>query len=550
MSRFIVIALVLASIASLATAQNCSYGSSDYFVPYYESASTVSSSSGLYFVVRYNKAAFSAVASFDGAGNSCAFVANSVVDSVGCNNSMQVNMSISGSAFTNCGWTSSSTASAATYTGRFKLTTVEQAGVLRNVVFNRTVESAILFSVEFATVVNATSSNVSVYGAAGVQAAITSQLFDTSSYVASLQITTSVQFPYVLTGLSVNGGGVNGQNTLTAASSSNGNCSSVLSGSCFQVFNLTITPTNPCATGGASNLNANGWALNFTISCDTTRINCTGVPSPLSAAVTFNTASPDYCPTVIGTITPTLTVSAYSGDNLIPQTYFVWGGKSYFHAELNSPVEVEKMAITKVNLASGGVAGIGDLYSRSYSSAAAAAFWAADITNNQASGATIGSAATGLIAMASRTENNRTDPNVHFWIIWDAAISAATGDNPMDTTVYVEARIKYAGATGSADRVIRQKINTLADAATPSTSSAFAAVGVVTADTTPVSTAARSSSSSNMAIIAVASVGGAIAVLSVFAIVAIKRRRNSKEQQEKMESVYLSRLETPATTSV
>jgi len=265
--------------------------------------------------------------------------------------------------------------------------------------------------------------------------------------------------------------------------------------------------------------------------------------------VTFNTASPDYCPTVIGTITPTLTVSAYDGSNLIPQTYFVWGAKSYFRATLNSPVEVEKLAVTKGNLASGGVSGIGDLYSRTYSSGSAAAFWAADITDNTASSATIASAATGAIAMDSRSSNNRTDPYVYFWIIWGSSISAATGDNPMDTTVYVEARIKYAGATGSADRIIRQKIDTLADAF-PTSNGASANVGVSTSEVNNISTASRASSSSNLAIIAVAAVGGAIAVLSVFAVVAIKRRRNSKEQQEKMESVYLSRLETPATTSV
>jgi hypothetical protein len=544
MSRFIVIALVLASIASLATAQNCSVGSADYFVPRLANQTQLSGGS-LYYVIEYNKAAFSAVGSFDGSTGSCSFVQNNVIASSGCVNSHQVNMSITASQFTGCGFTAASSSSSATYTGRYKLTTVEQAGVLRNIVFNRTVESAILFQVSFATTVNATSGNVSVYGAAITEAVITSQLFDTTSYVASLQITTSVQFPYVLTGLSAVGTTLQNSNTLSAASSSNGNCSSALTAACFQVFNLTLTPTNPCVSGGASNLNnaaGSVWSLNFTVSCDSSRINCTGTPTPGSVLITFTTASPNYCPQVLGTITPTMTLTAYDGGNLIPQTFFVWGTQSYFRAVLSSPVDVEKIALTKVNLPTGGVTGLADLYSRTYDSASAAAFWSADIAS---AAATIPVA--GSCAMVSRSENNRTDPYVYFTINWSSSISAATGDNPLDTTVYVEARIKYAGSSGSAERVIRQKMDTLS--ATPSSMGARAQVGVIQAESTPVSTAARSSSSSNMAIIAVASVGGAIAVLSVFAVVAIKKRRNSKEQQERMESVYLSRLETPASTA-
>jgi len=542
MSRFIVIALVLASLASVSSALNCSYGSSDYFVPAYDSAKTAMSGSALYFVVTYNKAAFSAVGSFDGGNSSCSFVSTNSVDSVGCNNSLAINMSISAGQFANCGFSVASGATSANYRGRFKLTTVEQAGVLRSVVFNRTVESAILFDIAFATVVNATSGNVSVYGAVAAQAAITSQLFDTTSYSSALEITTSVQYPYILSA-AVGQGNSDTKLTLSVASTSVAGCSSALTNACFQVFRMNITSVNACQTNGASNLNHDNWKINFTVSCDTSRINCTGQPAPGSVLVTFSTGSPDFCPVVLGTITPTLSVAAYDGQNLIPQTFFVWGAKSYFRAVLSSPVLCDGIRVTRSNLAAGGVANLGDLYLRAYDSATASAFWSADVALS-----TTGTSHASFHVIQCSTEPS-LNPSCYFTIDWSDANSAATGDNPQDTIVYVEARIKYTGSSGSAERIIRQKVDSLDAAATPSSMGARAQVGVIQSETTPVSTAARSSSSSNLAIIAVASVGGAIAVLSVFAIVAIKRRRNSKEQQEKMESVYLSRLETPASTT-
>lgn len=537
---------------------NCSFGTSNYHYPTYDgSMSSVSNADGLVFTVAFPNAAMEVYSGFEGAGSNCnmTFEYYDRPDPWSeiynwCDGSVTVSSGpISSGILGRCGFTSVNNADGSTGSrGRFKLKLVERAAIIRGITVNRTMEYALLLQVNFAATVNANSSSVQVYGAATAQVVVTEVLFDSVNYGATLTLTSSVQNPYIFSSLSYYG--TNPQNFYTmnvVSSPSTSGCIGAVTTSCVQRWTIYMNATNPC-NGGATNMNVDSWGVTFAASCDSTRINCTGTPSPILINATFGTSSSNFCPTVIGTVTPTLTLTAYSGDNLIPQSSFVFGTKTYFRALMDSPVEIEKFRITEIRVASGAASSItGPIYINTYDSAEAAAFW--DGTNSPTN------SFSNNLAIDTVSSVNTTSPHNYFWIIFDSSLSSATGDNPTDTTIFISTRIKYAGTTGSATREvavmkIKNQNSILADTdATPSSMTASATFSVLPSEsTTNVNSASSASTTSNLAVIAVAAVGGAIAVLSVFAIVAIRRRRSSIEKQQNTSSINLvSAAETPAT---
>jgi len=542
---------------------NCSFGTANYRYPALDaSLQSFDSTVGFSFAITFPNAAMQASGAWVGASNDC----NMTMEYLDrpdpwseIHNFCDATLAVDSGAFSTgilsrCGFTSGTNADGTpTSTGRFKLTLVERAGVIRGVAINRTMEYAVLFRVNFAATANATSGNVSVYGAATAQVVVTEVLFDATSYAATLTLTSSVQYPYIFTNLAYSG--VNPRNFYSmnpVAAPVTSGCIGAVNNSCVQRWTIYLNATNPC-NSGATNMNVADWAVSFTAACDSTRINCTGTPSPLLINATFATTSNDFCPTLVGTVTPTLTLSAYSGDNLVPQSSFVFGTKTYFRAVMDSPIEVEKFRITEIRIASGAAASVtGALYTNTYDSAAAAAFW--DGTNSPTNNFPSN------LAIDTVSSVNTTTPHNYFWIIFDSSLSSASGDNPTDTAVFINTRIKYAGQTGSADREVRVlkmknkngEIQELADdESRPERMTASASVSVsgLTTTSTPTNTASSASTTSNLAVIAVASVGGAIAILSVAAIVAIRRRRQSAAKQQGSSSINLTSFETPSSTA-
>jgi len=355
---------------------NCSVGTSNYFVPQFESSKSGVTNSKITIAVKFSNAALSVNPSFDGASD-CAMT-YTYMNRASATNSRSCSASVVGvlegldiNSLRQCGFTlqSSSSTGTTSYQTRFKLQVVEQASIMRNMTFNRTMEYAMLLQVQFASSVNANSSSVYVYGQGTGEVIVTSITLDSQTKDAVVILTTSIQYPYRLSDLSYDATNPRNGYNVNPSIFPLTNCTVAVNTSCIQTWQISFDAIDPCGETDdrATSFSVPDWQISFSIACDERRINCTGTPTGFVYA-SFATQSPNYCPNMIATITPTLTLNTYDGINLIPQSAFVLGTKSYFRALLDSPVNVDKIRITKVQMTSGNPDGVSVLYEHNYDS--------------------------------------------------------------------------------------------------------------------------------------------------------------------------------------
>jgi len=451
---------------------NCSIEGANYFTPQFDASKSSMGANKIVIAVKFHNSALKVTPSFRGSSNTADSACNMNYKyfnrpnyrsntTLSCNATLlAVLEGLDTNSLRQCGFTAVSTSSSSVvaYQTRFVLQVVEYAGTLRNMAFNRTMQYAMLFQINFAASVNANSSSVYVYGQATAQVTLTDIRINTNTYIVTAIMTSSVQRPYIF-----NDVGFDGANPLDGRWNmlidnypiTGSNCSEALSDStsCVQLWNITFTPEYPCEVGGVSDFNMENWPVSFTALCDPKRINCTGYPSPIYAYASFATSSSNFCPTLIASTTPSFDLSVYDGTNSIPQSYFVLGTKSFFRAVVTSPVNVDMIRVTKIQMLTGNQAGVSVLYRHDYVESAASAFWASTsgAVNNYPSYLTIEE-----VSNAASTGGTESAYN-YFSIRWHNSISTASGSDPQDTILYVEARVKYTGTTGSEhDHVIRR----------------------------------------------------------------------------------------------
>lgn len=470
-------------------------------------------------------------------------------------------------ALAQCGFSvDESTAATTTYSARVLMTSTQLRTTSRGLAITQTMQTSVTVSLRFSTAITASSGSLQVYGPRITFSRVVSQSFNPANYVATLQVFTSVQFPYQLTAPALtNVAGFTTTVTPTVAESGRPTtaiCNGTTS-PCSQYWTVTIQRTTSCSPA-PTNLNYAGWNLGFTVNCHSSFTGQCNTPDPSSDAVVFDTSSDNYCPNLLGTIATTAALSTFSdAGNTSPNSQFVFGARTFFRALVTSQINIAALRIERISIVSGAAASVSNLYVNTFTNAVN--FFdqnKAGTYNNHVSPFTGTFAASPTLMQM--TENQSTGSvltrAVTFNWVWSGATSSANTDNAVATVVQVDLRVRYQNQSLVADHSHIEKLslrfNPLSDKmvvlANDEGSSASVSVAVIGAnddnnnnsdDTSSSSSSSSTSLSSSIIIGLVAATVAAVIVVAVVVAVVL-RQRNIKvtETAKNKESIDLSNL--------
>jgi hypothetical protein len=270
-------------------------------------------------------------------------------------------------ALTNCGWKiDESSTGVTTMKTTVLMTTLEQGVIIRNVLYKKTLESAVQLGIEFQTNVTATTGNLTIFGPVIQYSTLLKQTFEPVNSCANWLLLTSVQGPYQLfptvgsgtlpgaTGITVSGNPASWTGVTYNAFSSNNVASLAVTGysifdsdakdnanndhanlakcvtnaldteSDFTRNNSATEPYPPCnqywylrackACDGTFTDNENlnyDWSATFTVVCHHTFSGACTTPQTNQVTVSWSTSSDNYCPRIIDTESSSATLSVY-----------------------------------------------------------------------------------------------------------------------------------------------------------------------------------------------------------------------------------------------
>lgn len=479
-------------------------------------------------------------------------------------------------ALAQCGFQRDESQSGVTsFSATVLMTTNELKSTLRGLAITQTVQSSVTVTLKVSTTITTTSGTLQVYGSRITFSRVVNQVFSPINYVATLQVFTSVQFPYQLTApvLATVSGFTTAVSPLAAESGRPTTAICVNnnpSPSCGQTWVITIQRTTSCSPA-PSTLNYNGWNLSFSVTCHTTFSGSCNTPAPDSDAVTFDTASDNYCPALISTISSTASLSAFANaDNTGTNAQYVFGTRTYFRALVTSPVNIANLRIERVALVSGAAAGVTNLYVNTFTNALN--FFDQNKVGTYANqlspySGTFAAVPTLMQMTENQSTGNALTRAVSFNWIWSPATSSANSDNPVSTVVQVDLRIRYQNQSTVGDKFHHDELlsvrfqphphgvrmlETTADTATVSSVVGIVASSNDDGDNGDNSLPISSSTSSSTSVTVVGVVAGVAAVFVAVAMVVVvimrHRRAATQEGQKNQESVELPQVAASSST--
>lgn len=469
------------------------------------------------------------------------------------------------------------------YSATILIYTTDTGDVIRGVRYERNLQTSVTIRIAFQTNVTAQTTAMQIYGSRITESTITSQTWNPSTFVATLTLFTSVQFPYQFRNplFTTTAAGFAAP-TIVAASADTtadklGNpanevgrarctttdantLATAASTVCNQYWTITLSRSSPC-TGSNTLTLAGSWGVRFDVTCPGYFTGSCSVPDPKNDSISFNTDSDNYCPVLISTQAATAHLGVFQDAGFTtPQTQFVFGTFSYFRVNVTAPILMDHVAIETVrvtsgastSLTTGNALGANVLYSRAYSTAST---WFGVATTTSTLYAQLGAVRasdTATTSPAMTVTDNQDGATASLnkraatgWR-WNSLTSAASGDNPTTTVVQINLRIRYRNQSTVSypdERLtLTQAFNhhLMSDSATVSANLGITP-GTVTGPTGNSGAASTSSSSVGLALSVVgiaAGVVGIIALVSVFTVYMLRHQRaRSKEQ---MASIQLS----------
>ena len=171
------------------------------------------------------------------------------------------------------------------------------------------------------------STSVSIFAPVNLLAAITRQTYDIPSQTGILEFTTSLQWPFELSGASINGIPVQLSANLSSVDVA---CSQTVGEACTQRYTLSIDPGVACELTG-------DYALVFTLICRGDQTLFPLDPQTVAANVAGSVNSENFCTGLAIDIGLTGSLSVY-GDAAysLPKTAYLAGQVAYFRAALST----------------------------------------------------------------------------------------------------------------------------------------------------------------------------------------------------------------------
>jgi hypothetical protein len=229
------------------------------------------------------------------------------------------------------------------YEGTVSVSGTDPLPNLGSISIQRTTSSSLNVFVLLPKSVEVTSSNITVFSAISLQAAVTLQQFDVLSQTATIQITTDVPYPYRFTSSNVlslpsqiSSGSVSSVNVTDSS------CSTPDS-DCLQVVSFTISTDGICSFTG-------NYSISLTAGCESSFSPCP-VTSASNENITFSLTSGDICATLVVNSALGGQISSYFDDAFSQASLlFIAGETGYFKASITSGVTIQTLSLVNLNV--------------------------------------------------------------------------------------------------------------------------------------------------------------------------------------------------------
>jgi hypothetical protein len=202
----------------------------------------------------------------------------------------------------------------------------DQLSSFRGVPVMRDTIHAFPIQIRFQTAVEV-STNLNIFAPVNLLAAVTLQTYDPAVSQGSINILTSLQWPFYLQ--SVNLGNI--PVTLTAvAAGTDVDCVNNTGNACTQLYSITVNPHDACTLSG-------GYQLNFVIGCRGDPSQCPLDSNTNTAVVSASINSENFCNGVQIDIGLTGTLAVYQDSAFsTPKSNFLHAQTAHFRASLST----------------------------------------------------------------------------------------------------------------------------------------------------------------------------------------------------------------------
>jgi len=236
------------------------------------------------------------------------------------------------------------------YTGILTVEAQDTLGTFRNTPIVRTTRSSLSLVLSIPTEVTVTT-NLTVYASATLMAAITFQEYDLTKNILSINLTTSLNYPYAVGGI-VPSSPYDGEGVIDTYLGANFDCAGDGSdggNGCFQVHSFTFDFSETfflCDVSGT-------YIFMIDIECDPDLNPCTftGMTEEIDAMLTVTNV--DQTNSICGTVTVdgqvTGQLDTYSDVNFsVPQLVYETGETAYFEVTITADVTVSSVSLVNV----------------------------------------------------------------------------------------------------------------------------------------------------------------------------------------------------------
>jgi hypothetical protein len=195
-----------------------------------------------------------------------------------------------------------------------------------------------------------TTVSLTVISPINTLAAVTGQEYDSQSDTAFFEITTSVQWPYMLTTPSIND--FPNEGFVIGINPGGNTCPSTPESPCTQIWNVNVTNIK---SSYACNLDG-PYVFDWTYDCRAGFVNCPVVDGSSIPSITANIISEDICGTIDIVSSITGGISSYSDDTLtVPQLAYIANEPMFFLIDITSDVNLQTATIESIIVIQSGV---------------------------------------------------------------------------------------------------------------------------------------------------------------------------------------------------
>lgn len=249
-----------------------------------------------------------------------------------------------------CGFAQATAANKETLTGTVHVHAVDTLGEFRGHAISRSTKAVHKLVLSLPTFVNLTTTQLTIFSPVELFAAVTYQEYTASTDSATITLTTSVQWPYLLTSQSISSKAYNFGVDIVATDVQ---CASDVAGTdCLQTFEITFSDVTKLAGGNTCRLDG-FYGLEWTYGCRAGQNPCP-VPGTDIVGANFTLASEDLCGTIELEAKLTGELKSYEDNtHAVERLVIVAKERIFLKAKLTADVSIQTITVHELRLVQG-----------------------------------------------------------------------------------------------------------------------------------------------------------------------------------------------------